>query len=500
MIVRRLVLVLVVVALFAGCLGSIDSPLDETDRTGDDPEPDVDDVTPAVGLVPQHEGACDRSLVEGVYAREPDVVADPNDRDRLAAGLMVEIPSTADAGAAGESDEPVWTGLARSGDGGENWDFVTLSGYPGDADGATSPFAGSAIVGDPVVDFLPDGTLLLMGLMVKADSSTTLWTARYPDDALRPSEVNIVARGALPVPAGSDLPTPYQVAYNDKPYMNVDPATGDVHAAWSWRGNLDGSRAIPMYAKSTDGGKTWTEPTSLVEADATYATGDAFHVGAHPFVGTDGSVHVVWWESREGVLYHTVSRDGGETFPEPAVLGEAHQGLSSYGGVLGGSIPQAGVDRSGGPHHGSLYVTWADERDGDSDLRLRVSRDDGATWSDPASIHPDRSEGMDDVQPVLAAGPDGSVSVLHYRVLPGDDRLFEAHLARSTDGGESFDGRVLTAEPSNGEDTADAQPVGDYIGLTYDADGPVGVWQDGRMGEAEDPYSEAYLCELTPGS
>lgn len=480
--------------LVAGCLGGIENPLDEASDAGDG----AGEAAPT-GLVPQSASTCDTSIAEGVYAREPDVAADPSDRSRLAAGLMVEIPSTAEADPVGESDEPVWMGLARSSDGGESWDYVTLSGYPGDPDGALSPFAGSAIVGDPVVEFLPDGTLLLMGLMVRADSSTTLWTARYPDGAMEPAEVNVVARGALPVPGGSEVPTPYQVAYNDKPYMTVDQETGAVHAAWSWRGNVQGSRAIPMYAQSTDGGRTWSTPQPLVDADATYAAGDAFHVGAYPVVADDGSVHVFWWESRSGTLLHALSTDGGETFTDPESLGPAEGGLGGTGGVLAGGLPQAGVDRSGGPHDGSMYVAWASGDDGDWDVQVRTSHDDGRTWEDPVPVHPDDGASHQ-VQPALAVGPDGSLSVLHLEVHDDAEELYEPILSRSDDGGDTFTTTALAGEPSDGEAAADVQPVGDYMGLDYDDEGPVAVWQDGRMGDPEDPYSEAFVCGLTDGS
>lgn len=489
----RTTVVLIVASLtvLAGCLAGVDP------ATGGD-----GGASPSHRLVPQGGGpSCDAPLVEGVYAREPDLAADPRDRDRMAAGMMVEVPTAADAPGVPRSDEPLWSGLARTADGGRTWDYATLGGYPGDPDIATSPFVGSWLVGDPVVDFLPDGTLVYMGLMIRADSSTTLFAARYPGDSLQPSEVAIVSRGALPVPMGSVVPMPYQVAYNDKPYMAVDPDTGDVYAAWSWRGNVPGgSRAIPVFARSTDGGRTWSSPEPLVEAGPTYAMGDAFHIGAYPVVGVDGTVHVVWWEADEGVLYHVASDDGGRTFSAPAAIAPAATSLGGPDGVIGGSIPSAAVDRSDGPGRGTVHLTWSRPGDGgDADVVTMASADGGRTWTEPAEVHP---AGIDDAShelvPALDVGPDGSVAVLYYRGGNGSDATYHAYMARSADGGTTFTARRVTEEPTDPAEAIDLQPLGDYIGLAHNALGPVGAWQDGRMGSADDPYSEIYACRLEP--
>lgn len=479
---------LALLVVLAGCLGGVPS---SGDGDGSGPE----------GLVPQGGGsACDEPLVPGVYAREPDLAADPSDPDRMAVGMMVEVPSAASLAGV---DEPIWSGLARTDDGGETWDYATLGGWPGDPDAAGRPFAGSVVVGDPVVEFLPDGTLVYLGLMIRADGSTTLFAARYPDDAMEPSEVAVVARGALPVPQGSAVPTPYQVAYNDKPYLAVDPATGDLHAAWSWRSNVQGSsRAVPVAARSTDGGRTWSVPQLLVDADAAYTAGDAFHIGAYPVVGVDGTVHVLWWEAEQGVLYHARSDDRGRTFAAPERLAPAGGSFGTTGdNVLAAGLPQVAVDRSPGPRNGSIHVGWTGQRaEGeDWDVQVVTSRDDGRTWSDPVRVHPPSlDDGTHQLVPAVDVGPDGALSVIYYDETGPSSGSYHAYLTRSLDGGGTFETLRMTREPTDPAAAADQQPLGDYIGLGHDDRGPVAVWQDGRDGDPDDPYSEVYVCELAP--
>jgi len=105
-----------------------------------------------------------------------------------------------------------------------------------------------------------------------------------------------------------------------EPRIGID---GDhVYVLWQeivFSGGSHGGEAF--FARSTDGGESFSEPVNLSEtADGVgkgRLTENHWHNGSHDLIiGPDGTVHVVW-TAFEGALHYTRSEDGGETFAEP---------------------------------------------------------------------------------------------------------------------------------------------------------------------------------------
>ena len=71
---------------------------------------------------------------------------------------------------------------------------------------------------------------------------------------------------------------------------------------------------------------------------------------------------------------------------------------------------------------------------------------------------------------------------------------YHAYMAVSRDG-EAFEEVRMTATASVEAHVDDGlQPIGDYYGVAYGADGFVALWEDGREGTADVPYGTAYRC------
>ena len=69
-------------------------------------------------------------------------------------------------------------------------------------------------------------------------------------------------------------------------------------------------------------------------------------------------------------------------------------------------------DRSGGSNEGRLYMVYTDEQPNESDntdIHLRFSDDDGATWSQPYQI-----DTVGGAYPGLAELEDGSILAVYY--------------------------------------------------------------------------------------
>ncbi len=210
-----------------------------------------------------------------------------------------------------------WTGFYRSDDGGTSWTGSLLPGYPTDdsPEGVASPLHQKGIVnaGDPVQAWDRGGRLFFMGNAFNrvAPQNGSVWVATYDQHATRYLRTVIVGAGT-PAPQGK---------FNDKTAIEVDrglgsPHAGNVYVAWSvFQGN--GNNAI-VFARSTDHGATFGHPTKLSE-------GSLDNQFADIAVTRDGTVYVAWRGSVGGrangrpAMLYARSTDGGSSFTKPAV-------------------------------------------------------------------------------------------------------------------------------------------------------------------------------------
>lgn len=446
-------------------------------------------------LDPDGLAGCDGAVYSGrVRAREIDVAADPNDRSRVAAAMMVSIPSTRPLA---PNDPAVWSGIARSSDAGATWTTADLSGWPGDPAIASSPFAGTGILGDPIVRFLPDGTLLVIGLAIRGGAWIDVYAARFEGESLTPTTFATISRGGYGDPALSPVPGPYQVFYNDKPEVGVDPATGAVYVGWMMRTNRPdaGSLSIPAVALSTDGGATWQPPRTLVGGLAGSATSEGLQGGVMPFVTSDGMAHVMWWDQPGNAFQQVDAPSGTLDFGPPRRALEVHGSFGGAGSTLAISVPHVAVGPGPGGVGQRAYVAWTEQADGQGfDVWLSHSDDGAATWSQRVRVNQDATAN-DQVLPAVAVSPDGivGVSFIDKRDDPANAD-YHAYLAVSRDG-ESFEEVRMTSVASVPAHVDDGlQPIGDYYGVAYGADGFVALWEDGREGTADVPFGTAYRC------
>ena len=100
----------------------------------------------------------------------------------------------------------------------------------------------------------------------------------------------------------------------------VGPA-GEIFVAW--RKVFEGNVRDVVVARSPDGGANWEAPVR-VHSDE-WVFGGCPHAGPGLAVDQDGRVHVAWYTGKEGRpgLYFASSHDGGITFSEPASLLDA---------------------------------------------------------------------------------------------------------------------------------------------------------------------------------
>jgi hypothetical protein len=258
--------------------------------------------------------------------------------------------------------------------------------------------------------------------------------------------------------------------HEDKPWIKADvgkdsPGRGNLYVAWT-RFDVYGSarpehKSHIYFSRSRDAGKSFSVPHRISDQPGDARDKSDTLMGACPAVGPRGEVYVVW-AGPKGIFF-TRSTDAGYSFGKNQVIADCSgwdfpvKGLGRASG-----FPSVGADITGGKNRASVYVCWADARDGDPDVFLTASRDGGATWGKPLRIN-HGGKGKEQWFPWMVVDPvDGSVNVAYYDRAAREGTLTDVTLARSVDGGRTFAHYRLNDEAY---DLSKVGFFGDYLGL-----------------------------------
>jgi len=189
-------------------------------------------------------------------------------------------------------------------------------------------------------------------------------------------------------------------------------------------------------------------------------------------VGPDGKLYAIW--SQDDAIMFTTSRDGGKTLSHArAVIHTAPIMFAIQTLERANGFPQIAID----PKGKRLYVTWSDYRNGDLDVFLATSDNGGKHWTTPVRVNNDPvHNGAEQFFQWLAVDPtDGSVNVVFYdRRGDPQNRKQIVVLARSTDGGRTFNNYAWTEEAFE----ASGVFFGDYSGIAAYGGRVYGIWTE----------------------
>lgn len=231
----------------------------------------------------------------------------------------------------------------------------------------------------------------------------------------------------------------------DKHWAAVDPATNYLYVTWTqfdkYNSSAPEDKSSIQFSMSTDGAKTWSPAKKINEKDGDCLDGDNTTEGAVPCIGPNGEVYVTW-AGPYGLMFDR-SLDGGKTWLEedisidPMPSGWEYQVPGIY---RANGLPISACDRTGGAHHGTIYVNWTDQRNGaaDTDVWLAKSTDQGNTWSAPIRVNNDAAGNHQFFTWMTLDPTNGYLYFVFYdrRGLKGE--MTNVYMARSTDGGASF--------------------------------------------------------------
>jgi hypothetical protein len=455
---------------------------------------------------------------------EPTLAIDPRNTSVWASGAndYCTVPTAGDA----------WAGFYRSTNGGMTWTDSLLPGYNGDTStqGTSSPLhalvAGGALAaGDPVMGWDGNGNLFYMGNnfsrgIENGVSGTTrnnigtIWVATYAPkdpndnstDGSKYVRTVILAQNTF----GNGQ-------FNDKTSLAVDPASGNVYAAWS-DFHFTGCNEV-LFSRSTDHGATFSAPIKLSE-------GVCSNQGPSIAIGPSGTVYVGWEDhiGSHGAVFSFLtplgaafvsSNDFGQTFSKARVVatyspfvseqfsgGPRECGDAPFACSTGFTLPRidlAGPYLAADNVHGTVAMAFeARQSSGQGQIEFVVSSNGGATWTSPALLAPSATGHQ---FYVFLAASNGRVNAIWYDSR-GDpayaatrppcnnasgqtSACLNVRYAESTDGGSTWGSSVqVTNMPTNlNYEQFGGRRVpffGDYITVAAQGDTIGAAWTDQR--------------------
>lgn len=210
---------------------------------------------------------------------------------------------------------------------------------------------------------------------------------------------------------------------------------------------VDSSRIL--FARSNDFGETWSDPIKISDVSGDCRDGDNTVEGAVPAIGPDGEIYISW-AGPLGIMLDK-STDGGITFgndifitAQPGGWGFDVPGIYRCNG-----LPVTACDISNSPYRGNIYVVWSDQRNGidNTDIFLIKSIDGGQTWSDIKKVNDDATPRHQFFPWMCIDQFSGYIYIVFYDRRNTTGNTTEAYLAKSTDGGESFENFVVSQSP-----------------------------------------------------
>jgi Secretion system C-terminal sorting domain len=240
----------------------------------------------------------------------------------------------------------------------------------------------------------------------------------------------------------------------DKQWAVVDPGNNNIYITWTqfdkYGSTLPTDSSHILFSRSTDGGTTWSSAKRINEKGGDCIDDDNTVEGAVPAVGPNGEIYVTW-AGPLGLVFDK-STDGGNTWmdndkiiaPIPGGWNYNIPGISRANG-----LPVTACDLSNGTNRGTIYVNWSDQRNGgfDTDIWLTKSIDGGITWSTPIKVNDDAAGKQQFLTWMTIDQSNGYLYFVFYDRRNYNDNRTDVYMARSKDGGASFQNFKISASP-----------------------------------------------------
>lgn len=229
----------------------------------------------------------------------------------------------------------------------------------------------------------------------------------------------------------------------DKPWIAVNSKTNEMYVTWTQFDKYESAdpddRSNIHFSKSIDSGNSWSVPIQINSVDGDCLDDDNTVEGAVPAVGPNGEIYVAW--AGPAGLSFNKSLDNGKTWLEHEIKIDSIVGGWAFdipGIYRANGMPITKCDISDSPNRGTIYVNWIDSRNGDHDVWLSKSTNEGQTWSKAIKVNQDKSKRDQFFTWMDLDQSNGNLYFVYHdrRNHSGDST--DVYLSFSTDGGNSF--------------------------------------------------------------
>ena len=210
---------------------------------------------------------------------------------------------------------------------------------------------------------------------------------------------------------GTTFGSPIQVSgvSKDSAFPQIAMYGNHVYVTWLERTGSEVTNI--MFAKSDDGGSTFGLPMSITDHNGTSGIPKIFAATDH--------VYLMWEDNGEKNfdIFLSMSGDYGKTFGPP---------VNVSGNVGNSGAPEIMVNGN------NIYAVWMDDSSGNFDILFSKSTDGGNTFGVPVNISGTR---QDSGYPQFTV--DGNNVYVSWTETM-TDKNYDVYFAKSTDGGKSF--------------------------------------------------------------
>ena len=233
--------------------------------------------------------------------------------------------------------------------------------------------------------------------------------------------------------------------FHDKEWVAVNKDNNNIYMTWTQFDEYGSENPLKrsniLFSKSADLGETWSSPVDLSSFDGDCLDDDLTTEGAVPTVGPNGEIYVCWALSSK--LYFNYSLDDGETWLENEIeIAQQKEGwaLDIPGIYRCNGMPVTVCDISKSPYRGTIYINWADQRNGkdNTDIWLKKSTDGGKSWSEDIKVNSDHSSRHQFLSWMTVDQSTGYLYIVYYDRRETDGNYTDVFMSVSKNGGKSF--------------------------------------------------------------
>lgn len=252
----------------------------------------------------------------------------------------------------------------------------------------------------------------------------------------------------------------------DKAWPAID-TKNNLYVTWTQfnkYGDADPNCHSNIMLSASRNGRKWGDPIQISQTPGNCVDDDNTAIGAVPAT-FENKIFVAW--ANQGKIFMDRSFDGNMWLSNDMAIAEQPGGwnlkIPGHGRCNG--MPILMTDKSKGPTRGSLYLAWADQRNGENDTDIWFIRSNnfGDNWTSPLRVNND-SPGKHQYLPWMAVDQlTGAIYIIYYDRRNYTNLQTDVYLAYSFDGGLSFKNTKISDTPFT---PSESSFFGDYTNIS----------------------------------